>query len=215
MCSTELPKISYNKVFQRHSDEKILVIKREFLFPEETVQGIQPVDFELYQKLIEDKGEFLWRSAMELDPSYKQIIPYLIFQYGHHYFLMQRKATSSDVRLRNKYSLGIGGHVRQQDLQNGSIIDWARREFEEEIVYEGNFTVQPIGLLNDESDFVGQVHTGFVFLLKGDSDKIAVCSELKHGKLATLQECGSVYDQLESWSKIVYRWLETSYCKYE
>ena len=52
---------------------------------------------------------------METDPTYKQIIPYLIFTHDNHYFLMQRRAQASEQRLRNKMSLGIGGHLRAED----------------------------------------------------------------------------------------------------
>ena len=121
---------------------------------------------------------------------------------------MQRSGKASEARLQNKYSLGIGGHIRQDDIQ-GSIVDWARREFAEEINYDGSFEVEALGLLNDERDSVGQVHTGFVFLLKGDSDAISVKSELAHGKLATLQECLQVYDAMESWSKMVFDYLKS------
>ena len=127
---------------------------------------------------------------MEEDPRYKQIIPYLLFKHQDQYFLMQRMATSSEQRLKNKYSLGIGGHMREQDMENGAtIFDWAQREFHEEIDYSGNFSIKTIGILNDDSNPVGQVHLGLVLLLEGDSSDIRVRSELKSGKLLSTQEC--------------------------
>ncbi len=120
------------------------------------------------------------------------------------YFLMQRKSDASEARLKNKHSLGIGGHIRQEDIGSKTIFDWAAREFAEEIEYNGSFEIEPIGLLNDDSNPVGQVHLGFVFLLKGDSDKIKIRSELKEGKLLTLQECKQLYPAMENWSQIVF-----------
>ncbi|MFH1339581.1 MAG: hypothetical protein ABIH40_07050, partial [Candidatus Omnitrophota bacterium] len=169
------------KVFIKKEDEKILVVAREKLFANKVIQGIEAVDFEHYQNLIEEHKEFLWRSKVETDSSYKQIIPYLVFNFQDKFFLMRRKSDSSEARLRDKYSLGIGGHIRQEDIAEKSIFDWARREFAEEVEYSGDFKIEPIGILNDDSDSVGQVHVGFVFLLKGDSDKIKVRSELKEG----------------------------------
>jgi len=120
---------------------------------------------------------------------------------------MQRKATSSEKRLGNKFSLGIGGHIRQEDIKGKTIFDWADREFHEEIEYRGNFIIKPLGLLNDDSNSVGQVHIGFVFLLEGDSNQIKVKSELKQGNLITLATCRKYVDRMESWSQIVFAFL--------
>ena len=61
--------------------------------------------------------------------TYKQIIPYMIFEYADNYFLMERKSTASEQRLKSKLSLGIGGHIRQEDLDGGTIFDWASENF--------------------------------------------------------------------------------------
>lgn len=145
---------------------------------------------------------------MEVDPTYKQIIPYLIFCHEDKYFVMQRQAKATETRLQSKFSLGIGGHIRQEDITGDDIIGWARREFEEEVDYNGSFTVEPLGILNDDSNAVGQVHVGFVYLLKGNSAHIKVKEELKSGELFTLEECMSFYDRMETWSQIVFNFLQ-------
>ncbi len=200
--------IKDQKVFIKKEDEKILVVKRDILFSDGILNGIQKIDFESYQNLIEKNKEFLWRSKLETDINYKQIIPYIVFKHEDKLFLMQRKGSASEVRLQNKHSLGIGGHIRENDIAGQSIFDWAKREFAEEINYSGNLDIEPIGLLNDESNFVGQVHTGFVFLITGDSNNIKIRSELKSGKLLSFQECQEFYDQMENWSKIVFDFIK-------
>lgn len=185
-------------------NENILVIKREKLFPEVAFQGLEPIKDSFFD-IIESEKEFLPRPQMEEDPLYKQIIPYLIFKFQDRYFLMQRKSTSSEQRLKNKYSLGIGGHMRQEDMQNSkTIFDWAHREFQEEIDYQGTFNITTLGMLNDDSNPVGQVHVGLVLLLEGDSAAIKIRSELKSGQLLTVQELHSFYDDMESWSQIIF-----------
>ena len=185
-------------------NENILVVKRNTLFPTQAFQGLQPLaptDLDL----IAQHKEFHPRPVMEEDVTYKQIIPYLIFTHGERYFLMQRKATTSEQRLKNKYSLGIGGHMRQEDMnEQSTIFAWAHREFEEEIDYQGSFSITTLGMLNDDSNPVGQVHVGLVLLLQGDSDAIKVRSELKSGQLLTAQECLAFYDRMESWSQIIF-----------
>lgn len=190
-------------------DEQILVVKRDKFFQEPAWQGIRAVDFSAYLKTINENKEFLPRTLMENDPGYKQVIPYMVFNYEDRYFLMQRQAKATETRLKNKYSLGIGGHIRQEDISGLNIIDWARREFEEEVEYAGNYEVQPIGILNDDSNPVGEVHVGFVLLLKGDTPKIKVKEELKSGVLLDLKECQDFYDMMENWSQIVFNFLKT------
>ena len=117
---------------------------------------------------------------------------------------MQRQSSASEQRLRNKYSLGIGGHIRQEDMRNSAtLFEWAQREFHEEVSYDGDLAIQPLGILNDDSDDVGKVHLGLVLLLVGNSDKISIKSELKSGKLVTLATCNNYHTSMESWSQIV------------
>jgi predicted NUDIX family phosphoesterase len=185
-------------------NENILVVKRTTLFPTQVFQGLQ-TQSDSFIALINQAKEFLPRPAMELDTNYKQIIPYLIFKHADRYFLMQRQATSSEQRLKNKYSLGIGGHIRQEDMHNAAtIFDWAQREFHEEVDYQGNFTIKTIGILNDDSNAVGQVHLGLVLLLEGDSSAISVRSELKSGQLLTTDACKEYYADMETWSQIIF-----------
>lgn len=121
---------------------------------------------------------------------------------------MQRQAQASEKRLQNKFTLGIGGHMRQEDMAHDSVFAWAQREFNEEINYTGNFDIQTVGILNDDSNEVGKVHVGLVLLLNGDSAEISVRSELKSGNLVSLEECIKHYDQLESWSQMVVEYLK-------
>lgn len=192
------------------NDELILVVPRSALFTHKTWQGLFTQQIDTYIQIIKQNQYYLPRSLMEQDPTYKQIIPYLIFRYNNCYFLMQRKSSSSEQRLKNKYTLGIGGHIRQEDMINtDSIFDWARREFHEEVVYNDQFSITTIGLLNDDTNTVGQVHLGLVLLLEGKTPNITVKSELKQGTLLTLPECMDYYDRMESWSQFVMTHLQT------
>lgn len=200
-------------IFNKAVDEKILVVKKNTLFAYQVINGLKPIDFTAYQKLIQKHKEFLWRSKVEENPRYKQIIPYLIFTHDNKYFVMRRKSTASEARLQNKCSLGIGGHIRKEDIKRAKILDWAEREFKEEVKYRGSFTIEPLGILNDESDEVGQVHTGFVFLLHGTTGNIDIKAEHKECMMLTLDECFAMYNQMESWSKIVLDYLKVEATK--
>lgn len=189
-------------------DEQILVVKRKDLFSLEPAwSGMKAVNFDDYLQIVQAKKEFLPRSLMENDPAYKQIIPYLVFCHQDRYFLMQRTDQGTEKRLHSKYSLGIGGHIRQEDLTSNSIFEWAQREFHEEVNYHDAFTITPLGILNDDSNPVGQVHVGFVLLVKGSTDAISVKSELKSGALLSLDECKHYFGSMETWSQFVIEFL--------
>src|SRR3989344_29254 len=134
---------------------------------------------------------------------------------------MRRKSSHTDRRLSNLYSIGIGGHIDKEDIikstksmkstrgtkGNELIFNWAKREFEEEIKYDGQYIANFLGLLNDDSNDVGRVHIGLVVKLTGDSPKITVRDEHKSGKLVGLEEAGRYYKGMETWSQIVYDFM--------
>jgi predicted NUDIX family phosphoesterase len=192
----------------KREDEHVLVVKRAWLF-EKTGEwnGLNSKVTNEVIDIIQHYKEFLPRSMMEQDPSYKQVIPYMVFHWRRNYFLMQRRSNSSEKRLSNKFTLGIGGHVRRQDMHNESIFNWAQREFEEEVFYRGLLTIQPLGILNDDSNEVGKVHIGLVLLLHGEHGDIRIKSELASGSLVPLKVCKEYADRMESWSNIILHYL--------
>ncbi len=196
------------EVFVGKKDEKILVVPREKILKDGSFWGIKPVNFDYYEKVISKYKKFIWRSEAEINPQFKQIIPYLIFNYEDKFFLMKRRKNASEVRLQSKYSLGIGGHIREEDILDNNIYHWAKREFFEEIDYAGDLNISPLGLLNDDSNEVGKVHLGFVFLLKGSCSQIKIKTELQEGRLLNLHECQPFYSDMENWSKIIFNFLK-------
>jgi predicted NUDIX family phosphoesterase len=79
-------------------------------------------------KTIVQNGQFLRRSELEEDPSFKQIIPYAIIsnkepeprswrdklrgvRQNQSFYLFRRRSGQTEKRLHNKFSLGVGGHM--------------------------------------------------------------------------------------------------------
>ena len=186
--------------------EQVLCVKREDIFPDGAWHGFVSTDLERYQKLIRERHLFRPRAEVEDDPSYQQIIPYIVFRHDGHYFLTHRLRASSEKRLRKQFSLGIGGHINPGDLMGGDpIMGGLKREWQEEVVYDGRFEARLIGFLNEDSSPVSKVHLGAVFLLDGDSPNIAIRETNKlAGELLTLDEMRIYYLGMESWSQIVY-----------
>lgn len=193
-------KVTYKK-------EDVLVVPRKFIFAKKT--SWHGISTEAFDSCIEATNEhkcFIPREIAETDPAYKQIIPYMVFQFEDKYFVMQRKKSAGEQRLASKYSVGIGGHIRKEDMTDDSIYTWAKREFEEEVNYSGSLEIKNLGVLNDDTTEVGKVHLGLLLLLKGDNGNISIKDEHKSGKLMTLEECKAMFGSFETWSQFA---LET------
>ena len=188
------------------ASEQVLCVKREDIFPDGAWHGFVSDGLERHQAVIREHHLFMARAKVEDDPTFQQIIPYVVFRHGDLYFLTHRLRASSEKRLRKQYSLGVGGHINPSDLGAGDPIqDGLKREWEEEVIYDGSFEAKLIGLLNDESSPVSKVHLGVVFLVDGDSPKIAIRETDKlAGELLTLEEMRIYYLGMESWSQMVY-----------
>jgi predicted NUDIX family phosphoesterase len=188
------------------TSEQVLCVKREDMFPDGAWHGFVSEDLDRLQALIRDRHFFMPRDSVENDPEYQQIIPYVVFRHDGRYFLTHRLRASSEKRLRKQYSLGIGGHINPGDLQTGDpILDGLKREWSEEVVYDGSFDAQLIGLLNDDSSPVSKVHLAVVFIVDGDSPNISIRETDKlAGELLSLDEMRIYYLGMESWSQMVF-----------
>jgi predicted NUDIX family phosphoesterase len=187
--------------------EKVLCVRREDLFPEGAAwHGFVSDGLERVQRLVREGSFFMPRTEVEEAPEYQQIIPYVVFRHRDRYLLTRRLKASSERRLRQLYSLGVGGHINPEDVQNGDpVSDGMRREWEEEVAYAGAFEARLLGLIKEESAPVGRVHVGLVFLIDGDSPDISIRETDKlSGELLTLDEMRIYYLEMESWSQIVY-----------
>ncbi len=186
--------------------EEVLCVRRTDIFPDSAWHGFVGEGLERCQRVIREQSFFLPRGQVEDDPTYQQIIPYCVFRHGDRYFLTRRLKASSEKRLRQQYSLGVGGHINRRDVAGGDpITDGMRREWEEEVQYRGSFDAALLGLLNDDSSPVSKVHLGVVFLIDGDSPEIAIRETDKlSGELLTLDEMRIHYLAMESWSQMVY-----------
>jgi predicted NUDIX family phosphoesterase len=194
------------------STEQVLCVKRDDMFPDGAWHGFVTENLERHQAVIRNHHFFKPRQEVENDPVYQQIIPYVVFRHADRYFLTHRLRASSEKRLRKQYSLGVGGHINPNDLMGGDpILDGLKREWREEVVYDGKFEAHLLGFLNEDSSPVSKVHLGVVFLVDGDSPNISIRETDKlAGELLTLDEMRMYYLAMESWSQIVYDKLTTS-----
>lgn len=195
--------------------EHVLVIPRALFDELGAFQGFQPeVDRYLEAILAPGANFFLPRPAAELDPTHKQIIPYAIFHHQGKYLVYTRGGKSGEKRLVAKRSIGIGGHINPHDEREDSLakttyLNGVEREIEEELVLTGSHTQQVIGLINDDSNEVGQVHLGVVHLFDLESDQVTSNEDaIQNLQFLSLEELVAGIDNLETWSAICVRHLQ-------
>jgi len=189
--------------------EKVLVMVRDVIFKNEHWQGLKTKNLDYYLNLIKNNFQFKLRSEVENDPSWQQIIPYIVFNFQDKYFLYHYLEKAGEERLKNDYILGIGGHINPTDIEgNEDILESGMmREWNEEIEYKGNLIEKKlIGILNDEKRPVEAVHLGLVYLFKGDSSEISVREkDVLEGKLIERKELGKYVENTGGWAPIVYK----------
>ena len=157
------------------------------------------------------------RGDMEQDPSFKQLIPYMVFRYTDQQgvarlFQYTRGGGQGEKRLHAKRSVGIGGHISTDDAEAGAIADVYRvgmlRELEEEVALDTAYTEQCVGLINDDETPVGQVHLGVVHLFDVSEPLVQPReTEILNAGFLPIDEILAELDQFESWSQIVVRAL--------
>ena len=192
-----------------YEDESVLVIKRELFDEIGTFQGISTeIDKYLPVFLNPSNNFFIHRELAEDDPTHKQIIPYAIFKHGDKFLKYLRGKKSGEQRLASKSSIGIGGHINQDDFNSSSLekdtyLTGIEREINEELIINCDYNNLPIALINDDSNDVGQVHLGVVHLFDLESDQVeAGEANIENLEFLSIDDLLREKHNLESWSQI-------------
>jgi len=186
-------------------DELVLCLARAGVPGGLDWRGVQARDFAPLLAAVRGSSSFRPRGKVEDDPSWKQIIPYLVLRDGERLFLMKRTRAGGDERLHERYTIGIGGHVNPGDAD---VLGGLRREWHEEIAADFAPEFEPLGLLNDDSNPVGAVHLGLVYAADAAGRPVAIREVDKlSGQFVTLDEVAAVADRLETWSALLFDFL--------
>ena len=148
------------------------------------------------------------RDEMERDPAFKQLIPYVIFQYrdpsGMQLFQYTRGKGQGESRLHRLRSVGVGGHISSVDASDHQAYEVGmRRELEEELVIETAYTSRCVGLINDDHNEVGRVHLGIVHLCEVEGIALRAREvDLVGAEFRPIEALLRELDQFETWSQI-------------
>jgi predicted NUDIX family phosphoesterase len=146
--------------------------------------------------------QFRRRGDVEGDPSWKQVIPYLVLRDRERWFLMRRSRAGGDARLFERWTIGVGGHINPGD---GDLLGGLRREWREEVEADFEPEFHLVGLLNDDTDPVGAVHLGVVYSADAEGRPVGVRERDKlEGAFTHTDGVRAVYERLETWSQLVF-----------
>jgi len=190
-------------------DEMILAIPRSLFDRLGAFEGLCfDVAGYLPPMLDRANNRFLARSLAEQDPAWKQIIPYVLFVHAGRVLHYVRSKKGGESRLHRKGSIGIGGHMNDQDeglfaLDEAAYLEGVRREIHEELRLPGPVVHRAVALLNDDSNEVGRVHLGVVHVVVLASPEIAANDPaISEPRFLTPDELRVRRPDLESWSQI-------------
>ena len=185
--------------------EKVLVVKTEKLAKFISGRtGLLTEDREAMLDIIINEHEFIDRPAAEEDPSYKQIIPYVVLTRKGLVFATRRLNKGGESRLHGKVSIGIGGHINPVDEtdRRSVLMKGLERELDEEVYIRRRGELVPQGFINDDGNGVGAVHLGLCFSMEVEGEVSVKETEKLSGAWMGLQELRGEFDNMETWSQI-------------
>lgn len=186
-------------------NELILIIPRQNFGAFLNFRGFKPVAGEPVDEWLKESS-FQDRPTMEIDPSYQQIIPYILLRHKDLVFRYCRTKKGGEARLHDMYSIGIGGHINPIDESSSSgdiIMKAAMRELEEEMHITQDVTLEHIGYINDDESEVGKVHLGFVMQAWLENPDAAVREDALSKGEWVKQDKMLDGNEYETWSQLI------------
>ncbi len=197
------------------SEEHVLVVSEARFNELGKFSGFRPFsDVELAELLKPEHLEFRPRSQVEDDPTFKQLIPYVILEADVDgktmVFQYTRGKGQGEARLHAKRSVGIGGHISREDVGDGT--DFYRtgmqRELTEEVDVQAGYQEELVGFIYDDESAVGRVHVGVVHRLRLESPQVRAREEdIADSGFRDVEELRKAMDQFETWSQLCLRHL--------
>jgi predicted NUDIX family phosphoesterase len=191
------------------ADENVLVFPRSLFERLGSFQGFNPEVNRYLQAILDIKNNsFMPRAEAETNPNFKQIIPYVVITDGKRVLHYVRGKKAGEQRLVAKGSIGIGGHINDEDHSLFTVglqafQEAVKREVCEELAVQGAFDARPVGLINDDSTEVGRVHFGIVHVLFRTSEQVKKNEQvITQLEFLPFEELAARREQMESWSQL-------------
>jgi predicted NUDIX family phosphoesterase len=159
------------------AEERVLCFERK-LFEQLGVFDGLSLNVDKYLPVLTSQQNLVYRnrSEAENDRRYKQLIPYVLLICDDRILRYRRGKGGEETRLHGLYSVGIGGHISEEDhglfSQAMGYYEGMRREVLEEVALD-EVKEATVAVINDDSTDVGYVHFGVVHIMQVANDRIA------------------------------------------
>ena len=124
-------------------------------------------------------GRFVDREWAEAHSSVKQIVACGVVVNHRKILCLRRSKNSNRLELRLNWTLMVGGHVDEDDVDTADpILNCVIREIKEETGLEPQSTPRFLGYVTDPATPVGRLHIGAVFKFESAQNKIYFSNNL-------------------------------------
>jgi predicted NUDIX family phosphoesterase len=195
------------------TEERVLCFERKLLEELGVFQGLS-LDVEKYLPVVTSSSRLVYlnRSDAEHDKRYKQLIPYVLVICNGKILRYRRGRGGQETRLHGLYSVGVGGHISEEDhglFSTGpGYHEGMRRELMEEVAIEEE-KESAVAVINDDSTEVGCVHFGVVHVMHLANETIAGRrSGIAGPEFIPIVEAVKDPSGYESWSRFCLEHLE-------
>jgi predicted NUDIX family phosphoesterase len=188
------------------AEERVLCFERKLFEELGVFQGIS-LETEKYLPVVTSTSKILYlnRSEAEQDKRYKQLIPYVLVICNDKILRYRRGKGGQETRLHGLFSVGVGGHISEED--NGLFSnrlgyeEGMRRELMEEIAVD-ELKESVVAVINDDSTEVGYVHFGVVHIARVADENVAGRrSGIAAPEFVPMSEAVKDASGYESWSR--------------
>jgi predicted NUDIX family phosphoesterase len=196
------------------AEERVLCFARHLLDDLGVFQGLS-LDVDRYLPVLTASANLVYlnRSEAELDRSHKQLIPYVLVLCNDRILRYRRGKGGQETRLHGLFSVGVGGHISEEDhglfSSDRGYHDGMRRELMEEVAID-NVNDATVALINDDSTDVGAVHFGVVHVVHVADESVARRrSGIVSPEFIPIEEAVKDLSIYESWSRFCLEQLDT------
>ena len=176
-------------------------------------QGLS-LEVEKYLPVVTSSSQLVYlnRADAEQDKRYKQLIPYVLLICNGKILRYRRGRGGRETRLHGLYSVGIGGHIADEDhglfSKDRGYWDGMWREIMEEVAVK-KVNESAVAVINDDSTEVGHVHFGVVHIMHvADETVVGRRSGIVGPEFIPIVEAVNNVSGYETWSRLCLEHLE-------
>lgn len=200
------------------TQERVLCFERKLLEELGVFQGLS-LQVEKYLPVVTSADHILYlnRTDAEQDRRYKQLIPYVLILCNDRILRYRRGKGGQETRLHGLFSVGVGGHISEEDHGLFSTRlgyhEGMRRELMEEVAID-EVNEAAVAVINDDSTDVGYVHFGVVHVMHVATEEIVGRrSGIVGPEFIPIAEAVKDSSGYESWSRFCLEHLDSLLAK--